>query len=242
MPDALFSDPRLARLYDPFDGSRTDLDLYLDIANELGAESVLDLGCGTGACALLLSSRGITVTGVDPAKASLDVARSKPGAEKVTWVLGDAESLPPLQIDLAVMTGNVAQVFLTDDAWHRTLRRLHEAIAPGGHLVFESRDPDDRAWERWSADHDEQTLNFEGVGRVTHRREVTSVDVPYVSFRHSYAFDYGVEITSDSTLRFRTTAEIEDSLGRAGLTLLDIRDAPDRPKAEFVYMSVRSRD
>ncbi|AMM21633.1 methyltransferase type 11 [Frondihabitans sp. PAMC 28766] len=240
MPDAQFSDPRLALLYDPFDGSRADLDHYLDIANELGAKSVLDLGCGTGAFALLLASHGIEVTGVDPAQASLDVAQSKPGAEKVTWLLGDAESLLPLQVDLAVMTGNVAQVFLTDDAWSGTLRGLRAAIAPGGHLVFESRDPEYRAWECWAADPNEQTLDLEGVGRVRHRMEVTNVDLPYVSFRHSYAFDDGYEIPSDSTLRFRTAAEIKDSLEKAGFTLLDIRDAPDRPKAEFVYVSVRN--
>ena len=30
MPDALFADPRLARLYDAVDDDRSDLDAYLD--------------------------------------------------------------------------------------------------------------------------------------------------------------------------------------------------------------------
>jgi acetyl esterase/lipase len=49
------------------------------------ATRVLDLGCGTGRLALALSAAGYVVTGVDPARASLDVARSKPGAASVTW-------------------------------------------------------------------------------------------------------------------------------------------------------------
>lgn len=54
-PDPVFSNPRLAELYDLFDGQRDDLDLYEDIAEELGATRVLDVGCGTGALAVRLS-------------------------------------------------------------------------------------------------------------------------------------------------------------------------------------------
>lgn len=39
MPDATFADPRLARLYDPFDPDRSDLDLYVAIAEEWGSGS-----------------------------------------------------------------------------------------------------------------------------------------------------------------------------------------------------------
>ena len=54
------------------------------------------------------------MTAVDPAEASLAVARTKPGAERVRWLHGYATDLPPLQVDLATMTGNVAQIFVTD--------------------------------------------------------------------------------------------------------------------------------
>jgi SAM-dependent methyltransferase len=51
VPDAIFTHPRLAPLYDAFDGDRDDLAAYLGIADELSAERVLDAGCGTGSLA-----------------------------------------------------------------------------------------------------------------------------------------------------------------------------------------------
>jgi 2-polyprenyl-3-methyl-5-hydroxy-6-metoxy-1,4-benzoquinol methylase len=73
--DALFGEPRLAAIYDLVEGERRgDLDHYLAIAAELGARSLLDVGCGTGTLACRAASQGMDVTGVDPAAASLDVA------------------------------------------------------------------------------------------------------------------------------------------------------------------------
>ncbi|MEU4778964.1 methyltransferase domain-containing protein [Micromonospora sp. NPDC023633] len=114
MPDAIFAHPLLARVYDAFDGERDDLAVYVAIADELTARRVVDIGCGTKCLALQLAGRGHTVVGVDPADASLDVAKLKDGAERVRWIHGDASALPALDADLATMTGNVAQVFLTD--------------------------------------------------------------------------------------------------------------------------------
>ncbi|WP_030596105.1 class I SAM-dependent methyltransferase, partial [Streptomyces anulatus] len=79
MADDCFGHPRLAGIYDPLDPDRSDLGAYLRIARELGARQVLDIGCGTGVFALLLAGRGVDVVGVDPAQASVDVARAKPG-------------------------------------------------------------------------------------------------------------------------------------------------------------------
>ena len=121
---------------------RPDLDVYAaPWCEELGAHHVLDVGCGTGTFACLLAQRGLVVVGLDPAAASLDVARAKPGSDRVRWILGDAPALPPLQADLATMTGNVAQVFVTDEGWDETLRAIRHALRPGGHLVFESSGP-----------------------------------------------------------------------------------------------------
>ena len=239
MPDPIFDDPRLAAIYDPFDGPRGDLDNYLHIARELRARTVLDVGCGTGSFALRLVPLGIAVTGVDPAAASLKVARAKPGANQVTWLHGDATTLPPMRIELAVMTGNVAQVFLTDVAWHDALTGLRHALTSGGHLVFETRNPEYRAWEKWASNPAIESIDIDGVGLVTQRRDVTDIALPYVSFRHTYAFPDGTEIASDSTLRFRDPDEIAVSLDAAGFTLVDMRDAPDRPGAEHVYIARR---
>jgi ubiquinone/menaquinone biosynthesis C-methylase UbiE len=93
MAGEAFADPRLAAIYDPLDPDRSDLDAYVRIAEEFGARRVLDIGCGTGVFALLLADRGIDVIGVDPAQASIDVARGKPGSERVRWICGDATAL-----------------------------------------------------------------------------------------------------------------------------------------------------
>src|SRR3954454_19519033 len=108
MPDAHYENPRLARLYDVFDDDRADLDLYVGIARELGAGRVVDLGCGTGTLALRLADGGHAVLAADPALASLEVAQSKPGADRVTWLHGDATALPEWDADLVTMTGNAA--------------------------------------------------------------------------------------------------------------------------------------
>ena len=133
-PDVAFTDKRLAVLYDDVEGDRTDLDAYVAIADELAVASFVDIGCGTGSLAIRLARRGRTVVGVDPALASLEVARAKWGADRVIWVHGDATALAGrgLSLEMAVMTGNVAQVFVSDEDWQRTLAAVHGHLQPGG--------------------------------------------------------------------------------------------------------------
>ena len=241
MPDAIFDDPRLARVYDPLDPDRRDLDAYVELVSELGATSVLDVGCGTGTFACMLARRGIHVTAVDPARASLDVARAKPDADAVHWLLGDATTLPELSFDAAFMTGNVAQVFLTDDDWASALSSIRAALRVGGMLVFETRDPARRAWEQWTPELTRIVVDVPGFGVVESWEEVTAVDAPLVTFRSTTVFRRDdLMLESMSTLRFRDRSEIEDSLVRAGYELTEIRDAPDRPGRELVFLSQRA--
>jgi SAM-dependent methyltransferase len=177
------------------------------------------------------------VVGVDPAEASLAVARRKDGAAKVRWIHGDATALPALSADLAVMTGNVAQVFLADEDWEQALRGIGAALRPGGHLVFETRRPEYQAWREWAADTGPVVLDVPGVGAVEQRRAVTQVNLPFVSFRYTYRFADDVIVTSDSTLRFRDRAEVETSLAACGYRVREVRDAPDRPGRELVFIA-----
>ena len=240
MPDAVFDDPRLARLYDLLDPDRPDLDAYVSIADEFGAQRVLDVGCGTGVFALMLAERGYEVVGVDPAGASITVARSKPGADRVRFLHGDATSLPALQVDLATMTANVAQVFLTDADWMATLRGIHAALRPGGRLVFESRDPARRVWEDWSRDWSPRQVEIAGVGVTESFAEVTRVEGEFVTFEGAITLPDRTIVPTSSTLRFRKRDDIETTLADAGFTVDDVREAPDRPGLELVFVATRT--
>jgi hypothetical protein len=135
------------------------------------------------------------------------------------------------------MTANVAHVFLTDEAWVATLRGVYAALRPGGRLVFEIRDPARRAWERWTRENTYQSLDVPGTGRLETWWDLTEVNGPLVSYRRTYVFADGATVTSDSTRRFWTRAEIEDSLAAAGYALDEVRDAPDRPGREWVFIA-----
>ena len=243
MPDLIFEDPRLARVYDPLDPDRRDLEVYAAIVDELGARSVLDIGCGTGTFACMLARRGLEVIGLDPAAASLDVARSKPGSDRVRWLHGDASTLPRLRVDAALMTGNVAQVFLTDEAWAATLTGARSALRPGGWLVFETRDPARRAWEEWTPTRTRRTADVPGIGAVEAFEEVLAVSGDLVTFRTVVTFRRdAVVLESHSTLRFRSRDEVEASVAAAAFELHDVRDAPDRPGKELVVVARRPVD
>jgi SAM-dependent methyltransferase len=231
-PDAAFADPRLAPLYDVFDDERRDLDVYLALAAELGARSVLDVGCGTGSFAVLLAGAGFDVVGIDPAAASLEVARGKPGAESVRWIEGDATTLPRLEVDLATMTGNVAQAIVEPDDWSGTLTGMRGALRPGAYLVFETRDPPRRAWEEWTREATRRV-----VAGVEYWVDVVDVSLPLVSFRATYVFPDGETKHSDSTLRFRERDEVEMDLVAHGYEIVEVRDAPDRPGRELVFVA-----
>ena len=242
MPDVdpIFNEPRLADIYDRLEPDRPDLEPYLAMVDEFGARSVLDIGCGTGTFACLLVQRGIDVIGLDPARASLEVATRKPFGGEVMWVRGDMASLPTVRLDLATMTGNVAQVFLSDAEWSLMLRAVWAALRPGGRFVFEVRDPAKEAWREWNRERSYRRVLLPNVGPVETWVDHMLVEPPLVSFRQTFV--YGADdtiLTSDSTLCFRNKAEIADSLRRAGFAVDEVRDAPDRPGLEFVFVAGR---
>lgn len=245
MPDEEFSHPRLARIYDPLAPDRSDLAAYLDAVEELGAASVLDVGCGTGAFAALLVDRNVKVLGVDPAGESVEVARSKVGSDLADFVGGTAPDVAadPAQhgnYDLTTMTANVAQVFLDDEDWLGTLRAVHTCLRLGGSLAFETRKPEDRGWERWTEELTRNVRDVEGEGSVESWVQVTNVDGEFVTFEWTYIFHADRErLTSRSTLRFRSEETLRDNLAEAGFAIVEVRDLPYAPRRGWLILAQR---
>lgn len=86
----------------------------------------------------------------------------------------------------------------------------------------------------------EDDLEIPGVGSVESWVDLIEVSQPLVTFRWTYVFAAdGQVLTSDSTLCFREREEVESDLVAHGYVVQDVRDAPDRPGREFVFLARR---
>ena len=219
MSELWTENPRLATVYDTECLGRRDHDFYLTLAERVGASSVIDIGCGTGAFAVDLSRRGCHVIGVDPAQPMLDIARTRPGGDAVEWIHGDALDVPSAAADLVVMMGHVAEYFIHDDAWAQLLGEVHRLLTPGGRLTFETRNPAINWAQLWTRERTTATHPHPDGGTFTvwvEMHEVTGSRESYTTVHcgHTVLPD-GTHLTCAETLRFRSTDEIFASLETA---------------------------
>ena len=230
---AEFTDPRLVAVYETINPYATDAQpgFYSQLAAELDAAAIVDLGCGTGLITRELARQGYRMTGVDPSPAMLEIARRRPYGDRVHWIDGDAGAIGTPDADLAIMTGHVAQFFVTDESWHAALVALHAALRPGGRLAFETRDPAAREWERWTREF-AWSAEDPTAGRIETWSEVDAVRDGVVSYRNHYLFAAtGEELLSRGELRFRSEDELRRSLADAGFAIERVYGDWDRRPA-----------
>ncbi|SAL74453.1 ubiquinone/menaquinone biosynthesis methylase-like protein [Caballeronia terrestris] len=222
MSSTIYTDPRLAALYDALNPAAADTDFYLSL---LGAPArIADLGCGTGLLACTLDERGHRVTGIDPSAQMLRIARKRPHGNAVRWIEGDAGALAFAgPVDWVLMTGHVAQIFLDDATFLQTLRAARYALRHGGRVAFESRNPAARAWEGWTKAESIRCVEVEGAGRVEVWNELREAQPSgLVRFDTIYRFEStGEEQVAASELRFRSREELAGLLATAGFGVID---------------------
>jgi SAM-dependent methyltransferase len=218
---AEFSDPRLVAVYETVNDYElgTQPDFCRELATEIDATTIVDVGCGTGLITRELARLGYRMIGVDPASAMLDIARSRPYGSRVRWLNGDASLVGDAGAELAIMTGHVAQFFLTDDDWHANLVALQRALRPGGVLTFESRNPEAQEWERWTRDV-MRSVDDPEAGRIDIKTVFLGIEDDVVWFKNDYFFAAAGElVVSQAQLRFRSQAQLTRTLVEAGFTV-----------------------
>ncbi len=109
-----------------------------------GADTVLDLCCGSGSLSLELAGRGCEVIGVDSSADMLAVAREKAADEgtDILFLCQDARQLDLYgTVDGAVcMLDSLSHILHTEDL-REIFRRLGLFIAPDGLLIFDVNTP-----------------------------------------------------------------------------------------------------
>ena len=170
------------RLYtgaDPDPGTGTEA-LFLAAAAELTPGRALDLGCGPGTLTLGLAKHGWRVTGVDFAKAAIDLARAaaRDHGLKATFVVADAARWrPPRLFDLVVSAYALPPKGPDRDA---VLTTATSAVAARGTLIVAEWDRAMAAsWPFMEADSlasvDEVVMALAGL--TIDRAEVLDVEV-----------------------------------------------------------------
>ena len=238
------SDPRLITIYDDDNPVGPDHDHARALADELGARTIVDLGCGTGRLAVSLARPGRTVIGVDPDVTAMQYARRRLGGEGVIWTDGDSTVMGDLAADLIVLTGNSVQ-HIGEADWPRTLRDIARTLRRGGVLLFDTRNPADRAWERWAAVP--RKTRATPIGELTEWIEFDHEDpdgTVHLAF-HTVFDTTGEHLTVRQPLVFRDADRLTEELTAAGLdvraTFGDWSGAPFEPSSPgIVIEAVRS--
>jgi ubiquinone/menaquinone biosynthesis C-methylase UbiE len=241
-----YTDPRLVALYDTVCPFGRDTAFYLELASELKARTMVDLGCGTGRLTCELSRRGGRLTGVDPSPTMLDVARGRPGGQQVRWIEGESGRLDGSDADLLIMTGHVAQVITDETGWHDTLSAIHRTLRPGGHVAFESRHPTARDWAAEKVHARRRRFVHPVIGPFDMWQQDTEVHGNLVGFELHYLLaDTGEELVSTNQLRFRSEADLTDSLLGTGFSVEHVFGDWDRrpvraDSPELIYVARRA--
>ncbi len=104
----------------------------IDILNPQPGEEILDLGCGTGDLAQLITDRGARVTGIDSSKEMIDAAK-----EKYPWISFDIQSATDFSFNkkFDAVFSNAALHWILEK--EKVVKRVHECLKPNGRFVAE---------------------------------------------------------------------------------------------------------
>lgn len=104
----------------------------IELADVRPGTRMLDLACGTGDIAFEGARRGASAVGLDITAGMIDLARAKPGADRLSWLLGDMAALPVASGSFDLVTTGYGLRNTSD--LPGALADIHRVLRPGGRL------------------------------------------------------------------------------------------------------------
>lgn len=234
-------------VYDQINRWGKDDEFFLALLNNVNAETIADLGCGTGRLTTHFAEAGYYITAIDPNEKAIEYAKSKKYADKVTWIVGDSTNLQTNSFDAVIMTANVAQVFLTEESWKKAISDAYQALKSGGHFIFDTRNPLAKAWEKWEKDVTPDVAVDQVSGEALeiwteYEGFVEEVFTFYETVKNTLTNE--IVIHEKMQIKFRTQEEIHESLQQVGFSQIqaygdwEFKQATPETKS-FVFHGVK---
>jgi SAM-dependent methyltransferase len=192
-----------------------------------GAESILELGCGTGRHAFLLAQKGYTVTGVDSSEKMLLMARERASQlprQQLNFVRGDIRDIClDTKFDEVIALFHVMSYQTTNEDLQAAFAAAAKHLRSGGIFVFDCwygpgvlTDPPQVRVKRMEDDRLKVTRIAEPV---THPDKNT-VDVGYRVFLHDKINGQTEELTETHRMRYLFSPEVESLASASGMGLM----------------------
>lgn len=184
----------------------------LILAGLAGGARILDLCCGTGHLARLLTERGFRVVGIDGSAEMLAFARQN--APDAHFLLADAREFSGVgPFDAAVSVYDSLNHVMSIEELAKVFRNVHGALLPGGRFVFDLN-TEAAFRQRWNSSFGLAGDDHALVGRSSYDAAQREARMDLTMFR----LVEGAWRRADVTLRQRAYSdqEVLDALAGAG--------------------------
>ncbi|MGR5235779.1 class I SAM-dependent methyltransferase [Vibrio alfacsensis] len=202
-----------------------DIALIKKHITAMGARSLLDVCCGTGIVTIPVAKVLDYAVGIDIAEGMLKQAKHKAHqANNLYFLQLDATQFSlDKRFDIAIMTGNAFQAFLSDEMLVGVLNSISNHLDKGGRFIFDTRlsTPDnleiDAEMSLW------QTYQLPDKGEVKYMGMSERYDAETAILYLKKVRDYqdGTTVHSSIDLKYRKLCEIEVFLAKAGLRVTE---------------------
>jgi len=109
----------------------------LKLLGNIRGKKILDLGCGTGIYAKILTKKGAKVKGIDISKEMIKIAQKE--NPEIEFKVGNAEKLPYKSKEFDIVLSALVLEYFKD--WNKVLKEINRVLEKDGLLIFSIGNP-----------------------------------------------------------------------------------------------------
>lgn len=120
-----------------FHNEYLEMPTTLKLLGNVRGKKILDLGCGTGVYAKILTKKGARLKGIDISEKEIEIARKE--SPDVEFIIGNAEKLPYKSKEFDIVLSCLVLEHFKD--WNNVLKEVNRVLKKNGLFVFSIGNP-----------------------------------------------------------------------------------------------------